>query len=302
MENEKDDLQQWSDWNKQGFIPGPNESKAAFAERVAFCQNLEQHLVEKVGQDLPFESDHQTAQHLLNEAMPLTHELYGIQPRWVPLFCSNYQLAPWHAGCAWIFQLDEKTPMAAFLQLRARFSTSSTYLGLYRRSELIAHELAHVGRMLYHEPQFEEILAYQSSYSTWRRWLGPIVQSSKESLLFIITLALVVMIDLALLSFGNGIGGFTAWEIKLVPLALIIFAFVRLSLRQWQFKKCLKHLKELYQQHQIAHHLIYRLRDNEIKQFARLSPSAILGFMKTASQSSFRWRFLITLYSPSSMD
>ena len=94
-------------------------------------------------------------QAILDEASFKTKELYGIQPTWTPLFFNNYQLAPWHGGCAWIFQLTENAPTAALLQLRAPFRHQPTYLNLYRRDELIAHELSHVGRMMYQEPQFE---------------------------------------------------------------------------------------------------------------------------------------------------
>jgi hypothetical protein len=290
---------QWQEWNAQGLIPGPNETEADFAERVVFCQHLEQHLVQKVGADLPFEVSDQTSQQLLREALPITEELYGIQPQWVPLFFSNYQLSPWHGGCAWIFQLDEQTPTAAFLQLRASFRHSPSYLGLYQRRELMAHELAHVGRMLYQEPQFEEILAYQSSPSKWRRWLGPIVQSSKESLFFILVLGVIILTDLALLSsLPSASAQMIAWWIKLIPLLLIVLALGRLFYRHQLFKRCLNNLKTLYSQPKIAQHLLYRLRDSEIKQFAHLSPAKIRKFMETAQGTSFRWRFLKSLYPP----
>ena len=286
---------QWKEWNAQGLIPGPDETETAFTERVVFCQNLEQNLAQKVGADLPFEVGDQTSRDLLKEALPLTQELYGICPQWTPLFFSNHQLAPWHGGCAWIFQLDEQTPTAAFLQLRARFRSSQTYLGIYHRKELMAHELAHVGRMLYQEPQFEEIFAYQSSPSQWRRWLGPIVQSSKESLFFILLLGVVILTDFALLSVHNESAIMIAWWIKLIPLIFIALALGRLVRRYYLFKNCLRNLEILYQP-KTAKHLLYRLRDSEIKQFAQLSPSKIRDFMETAEQNSFRWRFLKALY------
>lgn len=294
MEEEDDSLRMWQEWNRQGFIPGPEETESAFQERVAFCQNLEQQLVQGVGANLPFEVGDQKSKGLLEEVLPFAQNLYGIQPQWVPLFFSNYQLAPWHGGCAWIFQLNDHTPTAAFLQLRAQFRNSLTFLRIYQRRELIAHELAHVGRMLYQEHQFEEILAYQSSSSSWRRWLGPIVQSSKESFFFIFLLGVVILADFALLSLGPKMAAI-AWWIKLVPLAFIALAIGRLIDRHRTFKRCLRHLEALYSP-QEARHLRYRLRDSEIKQFSRLSSSAIRDFITSAAERSFRWRFLKTLY------
>lgn len=287
--NEKEIIN-WKEWNSQGFIPGEEETESEFAERVAFCLKLEEHLFQT--DSIPFDKPDSESSKILEEAIPLTEELYGIAPRWVPLFFNNHQLLPWHGGCAWIFQLDEKTPTAAFLQLRANFRHSPTYLGLYKRKELLAHELAHVGRMLYQEPQFEELLAYRSSLSPFRRWLGPILQSSKETLLFILSLGLVIIADFASLSAGPQMEH-VSWWIKSIPLLLLLLALIRLTYRHRQFNQCLKYLKALYPS-KIANHLIYRLTDAEIKQFSRSSPEQIQTYM--TSVDSFRWKFLSSLY------
>lgn len=294
MKEESNIVSQWQEWNEQGFIPGPDESEAAFQERIAFCQNLEDHLKSLVGTQLPFKTNDLKSKEILEQALPLTQSLYGIQPRWVPLFFGNYQLAPWHGGCAWIFQLNDHTPTSAFLQLRANFCNTSNFLGVYQRRELIAHELAHVGRMLYQEPQFEEFFAYQSSPSRWRRWLGPIVQSSKESFFFILLLSLVIMTDFALLSLGPKMAAFTWWT-RLFPFAVIALALGRLVYRHHILKLCLKKLKILLLPLQ-AEHLLYRLRDQEIKHFSQISPERIEEFIEQATSQSFRWRFLKALF------
>lgn len=298
MHLDKGTINQWQDWNLQGFIPGPEESEEAFQERVVFCQNLENNLEKTLGAHLPFEVNDQQSREILEEVLPRTNELYGIQPRWVPLFFNNYQLAPWHGGCAWIFQLNDQTPTAAFLQLRNHFRHSPSFLGIYQRSELIAHELAHVGRMLYQEPQFEEFFAYQSSSSRLRRWLGPIVQSSKESLFFILLLGLVVMTDLALLSLGTKMDALS-WGVRLLPLLFLALALGRLIYRHQTLQRCLKNLETLYTFSQ-AKHILYRLRDNEIKEFSKFSPLETQEFIDQATDGSFRWRFLKTLYPFSS--
>lgn len=286
---------EWQEWNRMGFIPGPEETEGAFQERVAFCLNLQEHLKKTVETELPFETNISGSQEILDDAFPLTQSLYGIQPRWVPLFFGNHQLALWHGGCAWIFQLNEATPTAAFLQLRANFLHSKTFLGIYHRRELIAHELAHVGRMLYQEPEFEEFFAYQSSPSSWRRWLGPIVQSSKESLFFILLLGLIVIADLALLSLGSTMTPF-AWGLKLLPVSLIVLALGRLFYRHHALKYCLQNLEGFLPSIK-AKHLLYRLRDNEIKLFSKSSSLKIQEFIEEASHQSFRWKYLKELYT-----
>jgi len=295
MTEDNNALCQWQKWNSQGFIPGPQETETAYQERMTFCLHLEENLKKSVETQLPFEANDSRTKEILEEAFPLTQHLYGIQPEWTPLFFGNHQLAPWHGGCAWIFQLNEQTPTAAFLQLRANFRHSSSFLRIYHRRELIAHELAHVGRMLYQEPQFEEFFAYQSSPSRWRRRFGPIVQSSKESLLFILLLGLVIMSDLALYSIGPQATSFV-WGVKFLPIGLIGLALGRLTYRHYLLKCCLQNLISFLPAVQ-AKHLLYRLRDCEIKQFSKFSGEKIKEFIEQASSQSFRWRFLKAVYT-----
>jgi hypothetical protein len=287
-------LDEWKKWNRQGLIPGPEETEAAFVERVLFCQDLEKRFIQQI--ECPFEMEDPKAKECLQEAFSLTESLYGIEPLWVPLVFSNHQLAPWHGGCAWIFQLTAKAPTAAFLQLRAHFRYSSSYLGLYHREELIAHELAHVGRMLYQDPQFEEIFAYQSSFSFLQRRLGPMIQSSKESLCFVLLLGLFLIVELSLFSFGGPLSIWFSWGLQWVLIACVLFSLGRLFYRHYVLKRCRSNFKGLYSDPLVVNHLLYRLRDHEIRQFAYWSQNQIDDFITQASHQSFRWRFLRTLY------
>lgn len=287
-------MNQWTECNIQGFIPGPTETEEKFLERVSFCKNLEQHLsASKSG--FPFQANDPQSKEIVSEAFDLTEKLYGIRPNWVPAFFSNYQMSPWHGGCAWIFQLDAHSPVSAFLQLRAKFLNDSTFLKIYKRKELLAHELAHVGRMNYQEPQFEEMFAYQSSSAKWRRFFGPIVQSSKESLYFILLLGLAVIADAALITFPNQINSISIL-IKLIPILVLLLALGRLYLRHRIFEKCKTKLASLFGATK-GQHLLYRLTDKEIKHFSKSSLSSIQTFIEGSSKSSFRWKFLKTLYS-----
>lgn len=288
------EIEQWSKWNQQGLIPGPTESKDEYRDRALFCLNLKKYLKENLKNDLPFNIESEEDNEILKDVFPLTQQLYDITPNWVPIFFSNYQLTPWQGGCAWIFELNEQTPTAAFLQLRSQFKLHTHFLGIYDRNELLAHELAHVGRMLYQEPQFEEILAYESSSSKWRSWLAPIFQSSKETLFFIITLGFVILTDLLLLSIGSKETSFLFW-IKLIPIIVIVLGLIRLTFRHHSYNLCLSHLETLYGL-QKGKHLLYRLTDKEIKLFSKYTPQKIDEYIKQISKNNFRWNFLNKIY------
>ncbi len=297
MNKKNNQTNEWQEWNKLGFIPGENESEEVFQQRIDFCYKLKNQFAQILGVYFPFKQvDQRQLADILEDILPFTQRLYGIEPHWVPIFFDNYHLAPWHGGCAWIFQLDNKTPTAAFLQLRACFRHFSCFLGMYRRRELIAHEFAHVGRMLYQDPEFEEIMAYQSASSRWRRWFGPILQSSKESFVFVLLLILVIIVNFCF--FFLEINAMTiVYVVNFLPLTFIIWALSRLTYRHKIFNRCLKNLGFLYPPSK-ARHLLYRLSDREIKLFSQLTPFKIKEFIDHKSDHSFRWNFLKSLYPP----
>jgi hypothetical protein len=282
--------------NEEGLIPGPQETEEEFTRRARFCLHLRQELKERVGTELPFQTEEEASEDILFEGISFTKQLYGISPEWIPIFFSNYQLSFWQGGCAWIFQLTEETPMAALMQLRQQFRRQQTYLALYHRKELLAHEVSHIGRMMFTEPRYEEILAYRSSFSTFRRWLGPLMQSSTESLCFILLLGFIILADFAFLALGTAAFYRGLLWIQVIPLLILFLAFIRLGWRQKKFKASLQQLRSLYQDEQMAHYVIYRLTDQEIDTFGTLSPDQIKHYMHQQKESSLRWRAILASY------
>ncbi len=292
MSNHLDELKEL---NQQGLFPGPNETEEAFFERALFCSSLTLHLAQDDYKNFPFDLTTATSVETY-DVFPCSEKLFGMTPKWVPIFFSNEKLSLWQGGCAWIFQLDEKTPTSAFLQLRKKFKTKSWYLGTYNRKELIIHELAHVGRMVYEEPKFEEILAYRSSHSKIRRFLGPLVQSPIESLFFVFVLAVICLTSLAALVMNSFFILQIAQWLWIIPIVLLLVSLCRLIIRQRQLKQCLKKLEKIYKNSAFANHLTYRLTDKEICLFAKLKSNEIISYIQTNASSSFRWKFLNSNY------
>lgn len=292
---EENKITHYTQWNFQGFIPGPQEDESSFLERISFCIDLIPHLQKETSVDLPFDLTERAPLSSLQGSLSITEEFYGIRPDWVPIFFSNHQLTPWHGGCAWIFQLHSHSPLASFLQLRASLKQNDSFLGLYKRNELISHELAHVGRMSFDEPKYEEFFAYSSSPSKWRAWWGPMIQSSKESLYFVFLLAFLFIADLSLFSIDHPSAAHLSWQLKLLPVGCILLAFFRLVWKRWIFSRALKNLSSLYEKRE-AFHLMYRLTDDEIEKFASLTPEEIRHFMSESATASFRWNFLQKIY------
>lgn len=284
-------------YNHAGLIPGPNESEPDFMERANYCFNLKNQISEVLPNDLPFSlSEVQTTDENLQRGCERSQYFYDVFPSWVPLFFSNYKLPFWHGGCAWIFQQKQDSPTSAFFQLRQNFRKSKKYLGMYDRDELIAHELSHVGRMKYEEPKYEEILAYRSSKSLFRRFFGPIIQSSYESTIFLLVLMFVVITDFFSIyhEFENWI--YLSFIGFLLVVGMVSYGLIRLCIRQTRFKNCLDKLKKVFFNRQQAEAVIYRLTDKEIFSFSRMSTDEIIHYAKEQKNQNFRWKVIFEAY------
>jgi hypothetical protein len=283
-------------FNQLGIIPGPQENYEDFISRAHYCLKLRHEFKSKLERYVPFANEKQVSNEVMDKALLITESLYGIKPDWIPIFFSNYKLTFWHGGCAWIFQENETTPIGAFLQLRRVFKKSEFYLKLYNRNELIAHECAHVGRMMFEEPRFEEVFAYRSDHSAFRRYFGPIMESSWESALFVLFLSLILILDFSLSSLMNSdLYQHFMW-LKLVPCGMLLYAFIRLYKKQKQFHRCLVNLRKLVKNNKNADAIIYRLTDQEIFLFAKNSTEKILDYIHLNKDKTLRWKVITTTY------
>lgn len=289
--------QQLIEWNEQALIAGPEESESQLIERVDACLNIENKLTSHLQGKLAFHKDELAPADIVEEAFPKTRRYYGISPHWIPIFFTNHKLAPWHGGCAWIFQLSEYSPTSALFQLRKELRHKKRWLGLFDRDEIIVHEMAHVGRMMYDEPQFEEMLAYRSSPSLIRRLLGPIVQSSTESALFVLVLFLILLFDLFLIFNGYDALFFQVMWLKLIPLGMVGWAGYRLCRRHSQLNAALANLRNIYADEAAANAVCFRLTDQEILAFASWKPEQITSYIKEQTKQSLRWRQIAVCYT-----
>lgn len=270
--------------NRQGLIPGPMEDEESFVRRAEYCLHLHEHL------EVPLHNGVLTGPN-----QDLVH-FYDVSIDWVPVIFSNERLAPWHGGCSWIFQYSENTPTAALIQLRQVFSHQPRYLGIYDREELLRHELVHVGRMKFEEHGFEELFAYNTSTSRFRRWFGPMIQKSWEGVLFVMVLAAILIFDIFLLAIGNGEAYEFAWTLKTLPFVLIILALIRLVWKQWQYRRCLLRLESCLDCGHKARAATYRLTDKEIAAFGKMSNEEIRNYADLQAKEELRWRAITLGY------
>lgn len=142
--------------NRDGLIPGPNETEENFLERVEKTKKFFQE-----GNWIP-KPHWDWVEHSLQD-------IFDFAPRYAAAFYSNKNLTPWQGAAAW---------SNGTIQLREKFRKGS-YLG-YRREEVLSHEAVHIARAAFNESRYEEFFAFLTSEKKWRRVLGPIVKRPWE--------------------------------------------------------------------------------------------------------------------------
>lgn len=239
--------------NQRGFFPGPKETEEEFKERVRLLKGSKSGGLE--------------GPHALLKA------LFGCSPDWVPVEYGNKGLSLWEGAATWIGKGSVR------IQLKKGFE-KGVYLWMYRRDEVLAHELVHLARMTFDEPKYEEVFAYLTAKSKIRRLFGALFRRPLESTLFVV----VAFLPMGALALGSAEWFPVLWS---VPLFYFSFLTLRLTLAQRTLKKCIKALSSIVES-PLA--LALRLSDKEIGLFARKKPQEIRSYIQ--EQTSFRWAFL----------
>ncbi|MCH9632057.1 MAG: hypothetical protein S4CHLAM6_03810 [Chlamydiae bacterium] len=174
------------------------------------------------------------------------------------------------------------------MRLNKFFEKKDKYLGMYHKGEIIAHECSHVARMGYPESRFEEIFAYHLSKG-FRKVFGPLFQSSYESLILILLVAVSITCDFV--CFDN-------YKIILFSKAVLglylSLLSVRLFLRRRIFFKALSKIKKLVKNSMHGMALLFRLTDQEIVFFGKNSKDEIKKYI--SEQTELRWQIIRASY------
>lgn len=252
--------------NQQGVIPGPGESEEEFKERAE----------EILRQEIAGPGFEWVRHHLL--------ELFDFQPSVLPILYSNEGLAPWQGAVCWI--KDKKTVL---LQMREDLRKGS-YLRIYQRDEMIAHEAVHAARSAFDESKNEEFFAFMASEKKWRRVLGPIFRRPWEVWPFFLLLMGVVISEwIALYVEGAEIaGGFCLWGAFL----WLGGGLGRLIRQHWVLRRASLHLMTELKEEKRVRAVLFRLTDEEIDRFAK--EEKIAEYVE--KQTSLRWKVIRLAY------
>ncbi len=209
--------------------------------------------------------------------------LYDLQDMEAFVIHSNESLLPWQGAVLWEYSTEDgkKYPV---VQLRK--SSSKIYSKMYKKEELLAHELVHAARFAFKEPIFEEVFAYQTSQSLLRRFLGPLFMFPFEAGLF----AFICLITPLITLLGSFFGGL--WLI----FSAASFFVGRLLLIQALFFLCQRKLEKIGLQGSDVLPVMVRLSDREIIKIALYSKEKAAHSFRSQEEKQPHLKKIIKTY------
>ena len=269
--------------HKQGYLPGDQETLPAFQKRIAKLQSFsknpflslkEQNFTE------PFSLKEKVPDHHWDWPKKTLEKNFDFSPFSNTAFFSDEKLFFWQGAQAWI--LEEKG--IVMLQLRKKFKKGN--FGIYSKEEILAHEAVHSFRASLKDSFFEEIFAYATSSSKFRRVFGPMLQNTKEVLLFLFPLLLLwgslafpILSSFSWLALGGVLG----------------FFLFRLAYFRKIFRNAYKNLKEFFPKIN-PWFILVRLEGEEIQDLSGMTFEEFSNYSKKKISSSLRWQMIRDTY------
>lgn len=278
--------------NRSGFFPFNDEDEPQFRARIRETLDWSKSLGESdlivPQQGIELRCADRLPADALTEMGADAEKLYGILPDWVPAYFSDKGLPPVTGGMAVQYKTAEEAPWRTFFQLKGVFRHRPKWL-IYRPHEIVSHEMCHIARAPLGSTRYEETLAYQTSSSPLRRYLGGALVNSHDSALILISLLWMLVTDtLGLIFFWP----FTGW-IGRLP----IFTLVGLGLlRNHRLRKELRKAENLLKNHfpTSAREVLFRLKDEEVRECSEMDKEMFVPWWE--HREGFRGEWLRSLY------
>ncbi|MFA6101527.1 MAG: hypothetical protein WCV67_01230 [Victivallaceae bacterium] len=289
---QEDDLQSLSELDAAGIISKPGESFPEFKNRLCshlmsfadFNRSIAETGEFALFEDFTLHEKDRIGDEIIKEASAVTEKLYHFSINWVPGFFLSKSVGLLWGGCA--IHIPEEH-LTVFL-IRKNFATRKRWF-IYRREELLAHELCHAARSPLKDVVFEEFFAYQTAPSRIRRYLGNCFRTQLDALLFVLPVMLLLAVQL--------VDTFTSyrmpvWIFWIIALACPAFMLLRNQLARNFFYKARKSLLAI--PGAIPEPILFRCTRQEIKAIAgrHRDASGLMDYIQERTSSELRWKVI----------
>ncbi|MDT8389595.1 MAG: hypothetical protein RRC34_03700 [Lentisphaeria bacterium] len=284
------DLDALAELDGRGFIIGADETLEKFIERVKALririEDMEDAL-DKTGvyeiEGLTFTADRRIPRELIGGVSEITRKRYGFSIDWVPGFFADPSFGWLFGGCAYYFDPD----FFALFIIRKSFAEKNRWL-IYKRDELLSHELCHVARSGLKADFFEEEFAYSLSTSWFRKTVGGLFRSGSEAFYLLGGTMLILAARIIQLFVFKSL---PLWPFTLVMTGILAY----LGFRLVQLRKLIKTAREKLTAAVgvNAEKVLFRCTDLEILDVCQADgPEAVQTWLSQRREKSPRWQVI----------
>jgi len=274
--------------DRRGLLIGANETAAQFVARLQCLQANIAELETALASDgsyrlenLLLASTARIGHELFAEVENDTRSLYDFAVDWVPGFFVDPGFGWLFGGAAFYFYPD----FFALFIIRRSFRNKPKWL-IYRRSELLAHELCHIARIALESSVYEETFAYAVSSSAFRRHFGGMFHRPTDSLLLLCSTLLLLLAQVSQLFVLNWLPIWPFWS---AVVGIVVYLIARHLLCARRLRKAKANLGG--DEHSAA--VLFRCTDREIATLAACADAdAARQWMQQQAQTSLRWQVI----------
>ncbi|HAR67401.1 MAG TPA: hypothetical protein DCR55_14475 [Lentisphaeria bacterium] len=277
-----------------GLLIGPDESGPDYAERLRKLRGNIEELRTKLEEgpvefyEFSLTRAERIREKAYQDAVSATWGLYDFAIHWVPGFYTNQGMGLLFAGCA-LYSYED---FFAVFVIRKGFQKKDRWL-IYSRNELMAHELCHIARIGFHSRAFEEMFAYRTASSGFRKFIGGMLRSPLDSYLLAggaLSLLAVEYANIFLLT------GPLQW-LYAIPVGLFGYVLSRFGCGQTAFRLARRNLAKVFDSAD-ALPVLFRCSDRDVYAIAAcLRPSALQQWLHKRAAESLRWKVTLRRYN-----
>ena len=217
------------------------------------------------------------------EPMERTSQLFGFRCDWVPGFFFPARPLSFFGGYAFYFFPE----FFAMFWARSGFQKKRRWLFI-ERDELVAHEMCHIARAALESQAYEELFAYQTAATAFRRFTGGIFREQLDSFLFLGATFFLLFWQLARFFWLPLLPAWGGWAILLLDVA---FLLIRHGITYHRFTAARKRLATLYGSEATARAVLFHASDAEIPLLASAANPACL--LAEWASTQLRWRIVL---------
>ena len=285
----QNDLPAMVELDTMGISPSPTETATQFADRLealnlnfAKMEDSLHNTGEYTVEGVTVKGTARIHEEIFAEPMERTSRLFGFRCDWVPGFFFPARPLSFFGGYAFYFFPE----FFAMFLARNEFRKRPKWLFI-ERNELVAHEMCHIARAALESQAYEELFAYQTATTAFRRFTGGIFREQIDSFLFLGATFLLLFWQMAR---AFAFPQLPAWPGWAVLAADFTFLLVRHCLTYRRFTTARDKLTRLYGDEAVARTVLFHASDTEIPLLADTQNPAML--LDEWSKTQLRWQIV----------